>query len=192
MAPTTALAAADFLVSLAIEDDESDLLTNLKLQKLLYYAQGCHLAIFGEALFDDKIEAWDLGPVVPSAYHAFKPCGRQPIEDRSGSAGSVDDRSAEFLSVVSDRFGQYSASRLIKMTHAESPWQDSYQSGLNNMITVDVMKNYFVENWVEKDVIVPDDGYDLQFISQLKDAEKRADSLPRLEADEVVKWLETA
>ena len=46
-------------------------LTNLKLQKLLYCAYGVHLALFSEKLFNDQIQAWKLGPVVPIIYQEF-------------------------------------------------------------------------------------------------------------------------
>ena len=45
-----------------------ELMTNMKLQKMLYYQQGFHLAYFGTPLFDKDIEAWMFGPVVPSVY----------------------------------------------------------------------------------------------------------------------------
>lgn len=43
-----------------------ELMTNMKLQKMLYYQQGLHLAYFGTPLFDEDLEAWMYGPVVPS------------------------------------------------------------------------------------------------------------------------------
>ena len=42
----------------------------LKLQKLLYYCQGHHLAATGEPLFTEAIKAWDNGPVVGQLWHA--------------------------------------------------------------------------------------------------------------------------
>ena len=56
---------------LAQADEEiGDLISNLKLQKLVYYAQGFYLALHDEALFPEDIEAWTHGPVVPVLYHA--------------------------------------------------------------------------------------------------------------------------
>lgn len=43
-------------------DDNLEFISNLKLQKLLYYEQGYHLAIFDTPLFDADIEAWMYGP----------------------------------------------------------------------------------------------------------------------------------
>ena len=45
--------------------------TNLKLQKTLYYVQGYYLARFGKPLFADEIVNWAYGPVVPEAYFAL-------------------------------------------------------------------------------------------------------------------------
>ena len=59
--------------------DEADDISNLKLQKLLYYAQGAVLAITGSPLFDDDIVAWEHGPVVPTVYHLYKHNGRNGI-----------------------------------------------------------------------------------------------------------------
>lgn len=53
-------------------DDEGNNLSKLKLQKLLYYAQGYYLALYNEALFDEEIRAWEHGPVVKEVYDHFK------------------------------------------------------------------------------------------------------------------------
>ena len=46
------------------DDDSGDLISNLKLQKLAYYAQGFCLAMHGRPLFPEAIKAWKHGPVV--------------------------------------------------------------------------------------------------------------------------------
>ena len=56
-----------------------EFMTNMKLQKMLYYQQGFHLAYFGEPLFDEEIEAWMYGPVVPSVYDEYKSNGKNGI-----------------------------------------------------------------------------------------------------------------
>lgn len=53
---------ANFFLS-AMDDDAGDLISNLKIQKLVYYAQGVHLAMFDTTLFDEEILAWEHGPV---------------------------------------------------------------------------------------------------------------------------------
>ena len=67
----TVFDVADFFIDIA-NMSEDDQMTNLKLNKLLYYAQGVFLARTGKPLFDDDIEAWDLGPVVSCIYQKYK------------------------------------------------------------------------------------------------------------------------
>ena len=55
-----------------VSEDAGDLISNLKLQKLLYYAQGFHLALYDQPLFPEAIEAWTHGPVVPDLYRHYK------------------------------------------------------------------------------------------------------------------------
>ena len=60
-----------------------DKITNLKLVKLCYIAQGLSLALLDKPLFSEPIEAWQYGPVVPSVYHEFKHFRDQPITEKS-------------------------------------------------------------------------------------------------------------
>ncbi|MFK5281891.1 Panacea domain-containing protein, partial [Lacticaseibacillus paracasei] len=66
----TAMNAARYFLSK--QDQEEPDISNLKLLKLLYYAQGTCLALLDRPLFSETIEAWRHGPVVPSVYQAFK------------------------------------------------------------------------------------------------------------------------
>ena len=66
----TALDVAKWFLTynkIMMDSDGAEYISNLKLQKLLYYAQGTFLAVTGFPLFDDAIEAWTHGPVVPAA-----------------------------------------------------------------------------------------------------------------------------
>ena len=49
---------ANKILARGSSDDSGELISNLKLQKLLYYMQGFHLAYFNEPLFEEDIEAW--------------------------------------------------------------------------------------------------------------------------------------
>ena len=57
---TTAEQVAEYFL-LLVDDDAGDVMTNLRLQKLVYYAQAWRLAILDEALFEDDFEAWVHG-----------------------------------------------------------------------------------------------------------------------------------
>ena len=188
MAKLSALESADYLIKRAIDDQNGDLLTNLKLQKLLYYAQGCYLGVYGAPLFDDTIEAWGLGPVVPNVYHQFKVCGRQSIEDIAGDELAVDEDVAVFLDVIYAKFGAYSASRLVDMTHSEAPWKECYMSRQSVEMDKNRLMKFFVANWIDADVAIVDDGYDEGMVRQLLEA-KAAPGVAET-AEEVEAWLE--
>lgn len=76
-APATKI--ADYLLAECRERGE--LLTNLKLQKLLYYADAWNLALRDRPLFEEKFKAWVHGPVLTSQYHRFKDYRWKPISE---------------------------------------------------------------------------------------------------------------
>lgn len=125
-----------------------ELISNLKLQKLLYYAQGCVLAITGEPLFNDEIQAWEHGPVVPTIYHQYKGYGRNGIEfDECFDQTTIEPKTNAILQEVYVEFGQYSAWKLRNMTHEETPWQETEK---NKIISNESIKRYFEENYIEQ------------------------------------------
>lgn len=127
-----------------VDDDAGDLISNLKLQKLVYYAQGFSLALFGKPLFGETIEAWMHGPVIPVLYREYNACGGDPIPHPEGfNLGLVDTETAELLDEVYEVFGQFSAWKLRNMTHAEPPWKDVYVPGASAEITRESMEEYF-------------------------------------------------
>ncbi len=108
------------------EKEGHELLSNLKLQKLVYYAQGIHLAMYDEPLFADRIEAWNYGPVVPSLYHLYKDKGAGCIPaDESFNPLSIDETTRDFLDEIFDAFGQFSAIRLMEIAHSDKCWKDA-------------------------------------------------------------------
>ena len=110
---------SDFFV--ASLHEHGDPLSNLKLQKLLYYAQAWFLAIFGEPLFEEEIEAWVHGPVVVSEYRRFKGWAWQPITEDL-QAPNVSGIVQQHLNEVLDVYGGMSAYQLEQLTHSEGPW----------------------------------------------------------------------
>src|SRR5437016_8859052 len=77
MTEISARKIADYLIAFAHR--VGDPISNLKLQKLLYYAQAWYLALHNEPLFPESIEAWVHGPAVPPVYGKFKGWAWQPI-----------------------------------------------------------------------------------------------------------------
>lgn len=131
----------DFFISIPGED-ASDAISPMKLQKLLYYAQGFALAILGRPLFQEDFEAWQYGPVIPSVYQRYKELGNKAIPKvdlESFDHYTTDEK--KLLNEVYTVFGQYSAWALSAMTHETPPWRDAQP---NAVITKQSMKNYFI------------------------------------------------
>jgi uncharacterized phage-associated protein len=133
-APYSAMTIAKWFVAWATSE-EADL-SNLKLQKLLYYAQGWHLAQTGQALFGDRMQAWSHGPVVPDVYHSFKQFKTADVrlEDEDPFVWSdVDKKTSQFLIRVWNTYGEFGAWRLRNMTHEEAPWKNHFRDGERNI-----------------------------------------------------------
>jgi uncharacterized phage-associated protein len=135
-----------FLTKSNKQDEDGEFISNLKLQKLLYYTQGYYLALNNEKLFPERIEAWAHGPVVPAVYYPFKEHGGKCIpvpEDFKVEVLSQDVR--DFLDEVYLIVGQFSAWKLREMTHSESPWVNTWNqgAGVNSEITADALSEYF-------------------------------------------------
>ncbi|MEZ9667438.1 Panacea domain-containing protein [Vibrio breoganii] len=130
---------AKMFISLGDEDG----ISNLKLQKLTYYAQGFYLALYEEPLFEESIEAWAHGPVVPALYHEFKSFGKNPIELSSKFNAHVCLTKQEIAHIeeIYDVFGQFSAWKLRNMTHEESPWIENEATA--SVMSKKLLKEYF-------------------------------------------------
>ena len=133
---------ANELLKKAADNGGGELWTNLKLQKMLYYEQGFHLAYFDKPLFEEPIEAWQYGPVVPVVYDYYKNCGRDVIkpEDKDFIFAGLKEKA--LFDEVFRIYGAYSAVGLMNMTHAEMPWA-STPTGIGNVISHDKLKTYF-------------------------------------------------
>lgn len=144
MAKYKARDIAEYYLCCSNDEQSGDLISNLKIQKLVYYAQGIHLAATGKALFGDKIVAWEHGPVVETLYHKYKHYGNGAIEPTKGyDIPEFDESTRQLLDEVYCVLGQYSAWKLREMTHSESPWANAYKKSPGSVITHKDMAEYF-------------------------------------------------
>lgn len=118
---------ADFFASYIIQKfhEYEDLITNLKLQKLLYYVQGWHLGKYKKPIFFQDFEAWVHGPVIPEVYQKYRHNTWHPIlEDTSQEfdVSSLTDHEEEHIVAALEEYGSEGAFALELMTHKEDPW----------------------------------------------------------------------
>lgn len=118
------LSAAEYFIVRAYEDKTDADMTNMKLQKLLYYAQSLHLALYDEPLFDEDVQAWRYGPVCPSAYAFYcdYASNQLPIPTCE-TLSSAPLEIKKLLEEVWGIFGMHNAYSLSDMTHEELPWK---------------------------------------------------------------------
>lgn len=136
-------------------------LTHMQLQKLVYLAHGWNLAINGEPLIEDDVEAWEFGPVIRKLYDALRRYGGEPIR-RMISWGDdtpfPDDNFKEpartalanneraVVDRVWDTYKSFQAFQLSALTHSRgSPWQDTYEHGRNRVIETNKIWDYFAD-----------------------------------------------
>jgi uncharacterized phage-associated protein len=119
---TTASNVAKYLVNHFCAQGKP--ISNLKLQKLLYYCQGWHLAIMDQPLFEDPVQAWVHGPVVPSAFQEYRKYGWSPIPAGTAPA-EMPAESVGVIGEVIQVYGDWSAAQLEQLSHEESPWRDT-------------------------------------------------------------------
>jgi len=138
--------------------------SNLKLQKLLYFIQVYFLlnSDNNEPCFSERIEAWDFGPVVPVAYQEYKQYGSTDIPFVDSymdfdvndpwnvsiiefDEDCITEKDKNLINDVVTRLADYSATDLVDITHHQAPWKDVYVKHKNNEITNDSIRKYFSE-----------------------------------------------
>lgn len=110
---------ADYFIWLA--NTTGSYISNLKLQKLVYYSQAWHLALEDEPLFEEDFEAWIHGPVIPALYRSYKKFGATPII-KDYITLNLPDLVVSHLKSIADEYFGIDAYDLERMTHREQPW----------------------------------------------------------------------
>lgn len=114
-------------------------ITNLKLQKLLYFVQALCLMIFGKRAFPEKILAWSYGPVINEVYQQYKQNHAGEINSEI-SVKNISSGLYKIIEEVVDCYGSIEANKLIDFTHEEEPW---IKTEINKEIEIDLIKEYF-------------------------------------------------
>jgi uncharacterized phage-associated protein len=135
---------AKYFIDLA--NETGSFISNLKLQKLVYYSQAWHLALHEQPLFNEDFEAWVHGPVIPELYQNYKHFGWKPIQEEITL--DLPEKTRSYLKEVADEYFSCDAYELEQMTHWEAPWQKA-RVGLmpdqpsNNIIQKMWMQEYY-------------------------------------------------
>jgi uncharacterized phage-associated protein len=156
--PYPSMAVANSILDIA--EKKGQKLDPLKLQKLLYFAHGWHLAFFEKPLIDEEIQAWKYGPVIQTVYDAFKIFGADEIDGPSISygdgtfaifdIGSADTDRHNLFQEIWKAYGHLSGLELSALSHeTDSPWYKVWNTNetklrylsISNEIIADYFKN---------------------------------------------------
>ncbi|OIR46460.1 Panacea domain-containing protein [Corynebacterium sp. NML130628] len=126
----------DYFLALDDERKEPDV-TQMKLHKLMYFAQANYLAGTGKRLFNSDVHAFEHGPIIDKIRDEFKKFGRQIIVAADDAVAfnakldspSLPDSVKAFLDAIWDMFGDLSATQLRNLSHQDAPWSDNYVKG---------------------------------------------------------------
>ena len=114
-------------------------ITNLKLQKLLYFVQAICLMVFGKKAFPEKILAWSYGPVVKEVYQQYKQNHAGEISSET-NVKNISSGLYKIIDEVINSYGSIEANKLIDFTHEEEPW---INTEINKEIDIELIKSYF-------------------------------------------------
>ncbi len=113
---------ADYLLVNCIDKE----MTNLKLQKLLYYCQYWHMAFYREVLFSDPIEAWEHGPIIRAVYHKYRNYKRLEAIPVPTSAPTLDENAVKTIDKVLDSYGSVDTDWIMSYSSSGTLWFRHY------------------------------------------------------------------
>lgn len=123
--------------------DKNIKITNLKLQKLLYFIQGENVRYKGTRLIRDDFYAWQLGPVVPSVYYEFAIYSSFELP-RQIEQEVISHEEQAIIGKILDDYATISAWDLVDMSHEQDPWKYNYQIfGEGAIIPYESIEKYF-------------------------------------------------
>ena len=143
---------ADYFIGLA--NETGSFISNLKLQKLVYYAQAWHLALHDAPLFEEDFQAWIHGPVIPVLFEQYQSFSWRPIQKEV--TVDLPDTVEAFLEEVVDEYFGCDAYDLMRMVRAEMPWKKarngiSHDEPSENTISKEWMKEYYLARAQEQE-----------------------------------------
>ncbi|HEL1102533.1 TPA: DUF4065 domain-containing protein, partial [Streptococcus equi subsp. zooepidemicus] len=146
-------------------------INNLKLQKLLYFVNVRNILEKGAPLFEESMEKWKYGPVVPDVYHEYKRFGAfsisndemimEYVEFSTSPFGELSDleiteynpqkvENTELIEATVDALNSLGPFELVDITHTHTPWkkdEDRIMDGIQGIkYTIEEIKDYFGQN----------------------------------------------
>ena len=106
-------------------------ISTIKLQKLVYYSKAWSLVWDEDPLFDEEVQAWANGPVVPVLYKAHKGLFFSPLKFEGANPDNLTETQKETIDTVIDSYGRKEPQLLVALSHSERPWR-MHRTGLRD------------------------------------------------------------
>lgn len=122
-------------------------MSNLRLQKLLYFVQAQFLVYGPGACFSEEIEAWDFGPIVLDVYYKYALCGSGhiPYPTKRTNFEAIASADKEMIVSILELAANYSTSALVQIIHQQKPWRDAYNRWFDRTISHSSLKSFFCD-----------------------------------------------
>lgn len=127
-------------------------ITNLRLQKLLYFAQAIFILNNREGCFEEPLVAWPYGPVNIDAYEEFKKYGKAPIKPQTHyrifvpfDEDNIDKEDKVIIKDLLKWAADKSDADLVELTHKQSPWINAMKNGIGTTIKISEIKDFFIK-----------------------------------------------
>lgn len=122
-------------------------ITNLKIQKLLYFLQGEFSRKQHSKLIADDFYAWQLGPVVPSVYSEYAIYSSAQIPSVPNLSIELSQDDSIVIDMILKKYANMSTWDLVDKSHAQDPWKYNYQIfGDKSIIPYTDIEKYFRED----------------------------------------------
>ena len=140
-----AIEVANYIIE--YEHSQKRIISDLKLQKLLYFVQANFFRRLGIPCFSDKIEAWSFGPVVVNVYHAYKYYGGLDITKlKDDVIVDISQEHKKIINEVLEKFSDTPVYELVDITHHQTPWIYAKRNPFDNEITNTSIQQFFCGN----------------------------------------------
>lgn len=151
---------ADYVILKLLLEDDNHLLSNLKLQKLLYFIQAWSYGKDQKPIFNGKFEAWIHGPVNTEIFRRFRDnksmYSLMTIGDVIDSKifDTVSREDAEFIDYILENYAGFSGSELEQLSHLSEPWIEArgnlpLYERCTTTISEESLKDYYGKSWAE-------------------------------------------
>lgn len=128
-------------------------ITNLRLQKLLYFTQAIFILNNRECCFKEPLVAWPYGPVNIDAYEEFKKYGKASIEPQTHyrifipfDENIIDKEDKDIIIDLLEWAKDKSDADLVELTHKQSPWINAIENGINTVISLNSIRDFFIRS----------------------------------------------